>query len=68
MANLIFSDESPKCSVCGCPADDGYVLTGNGQRERDTGYEDSEVVCAACDDADGEYDAADAAMDMQEGY
>ncbi len=67
MSNLLFADESPKCSVCGCPCDDGFVVKGSGQRERDTNYEDEEVVCAACDEADGEYDAADMAMDMAEG-
>lgn len=61
---LQFRDESPICSECGCPCDDGYVVKGSGMREADTGYEDEEVICYACDREDGRYDAADAAYDM----
>ncbi len=53
MSNLLFADESPKCSVCGCPCDDGYVMN------------QGSAVCAACDEDEGAYEAADMAYDLQ---
>jgi len=64
---LQFSDRPLRCSECGGGCGDGYIIKGGGQRERDTDYCDDEVVCAACLEDEGRFDAADMAMDMQEG-
>ncbi len=65
MPDLLFSDVSPICSECGCPCDDGYQKRFTGRRESDTGYADEEYICAACLDAEGEYEHADAAYDLR---
>lgn len=67
MKQLDFADKSPTCSECGCPCDDGYEQRFTGRREADTGYQDEEYICAACLDAEGEYEAADMAYDLSEG-
>jgi hypothetical protein len=67
MSDLHFSDVSPLCSECGARCDDGYIIKGNAMREPGTGYLDEEIICAACLEEEGRYDAADAAMDMREG-
>lgn len=61
---LQFRDESPICSECGCPCDDGFEERFTGQREADTGYQDEDVICYACLEEEGRYEAADAAYDM----
>jgi hypothetical protein len=68
MPDLLYSDVSPICDNCGARCDDGYVIKGGGQRERDTDYEDSEVICAACLEEEGRWDAADMAYDLSEGF
>ena len=68
MPDLHYSDISPRCSECGARCDDGYQIKGSGQRERDTDYQDSEVICAACLEEEGRYDAADMAYDLSEGF
>ena len=62
---LHYADESPKCSECGRPADEGFIIKGDGQRDPETGYQDLDVICAACHQAEGEYEYADMCGDME---
>ncbi len=61
---LHYADESPRCSECGCPCDDGFIIKGDGQRDPETGYQDLDCICAACDRAEGRYEMADQEYDM----
>ena len=58
------ADRNVACDRCGGSTEDGYVLMYHGEADQETGYRDQEVICAACDEEDGQYDAADAAYDM----
>lgn len=57
-------EKAPTCDRCGNSCDDGWITMYHGQADPETGYRDQEIICAACDEADGEFDAADAAYDM----
>jgi hypothetical protein len=61
---LHYADESPRCSECGCPCDDGFFIKGDGQRDPETGYQDLDVICAACDREEGRYEMADMGYDL----
>ncbi len=62
---LSYSDENLRCSECGCLCDQGFIIKGDGQREASTGYQDLDVICAACNKAEGEYEYADMCGDME---
>lgn len=65
---VALEDPPPTCDRCGCSCEDGYHIEYHGQADPETGYRDQSIICSACDEADGEYNAADAKMDMAEGY
>lgn len=67
-ARDVIAVESATCDRCGGSCEDGYRIEYHGQADPETGYRDQSIICIACDEEDGEYDAADAAMDMAEGF
>jgi hypothetical protein len=62
----------PTCDICGYPCRYGYETRTATRRELATGYQDEQIICSECiqgEQEEGYRDmAADAAMDMQEGY
>jgi hypothetical protein len=53
---------TPTCDRCGARCEDGHEIVFTGRPEPETGYRPQEVVCVACLEEDGKYDAADAAI------
>jgi hypothetical protein len=62
---LHYSDENLRCSECGGLCDQGFIIKGDGQRDPETGYQDLDVICAACDREEGRYEMADMGGDME---
>jgi hypothetical protein len=61
---LQYSDENLRCSECGGLCDQGFIIKGNGQRDPETGYQDLDVICSACDREEGRYEMADQEYDL----
>ena len=40
------------CDRCGSSCENGYSERSYGRRDPETGYQDTEIVCAECDSAD----------------
>jgi hypothetical protein len=61
---LQYSDENLRCSECGGSCDQGFIIKGDGQSDPETGYQDLDVICAACDREEGRYEMADQEYDL----
>jgi hypothetical protein len=61
---LQYSDENLRCSECGCPCDQGFIIKGDGQRDPETGYQELDVICAACNREEWRYEMADQEYDL----
>lgn len=52
------------CDRCGGDCSEGYEIQYHGERDRETGYIDQEIVCRECLDEDVRYDCADLAYEL----
>lgn len=58
------AEKLPACDQCGGSCEDGHRIGYHGQPDPETGYRDQSIICSACDEEDGKFEAADASYEM----